>query len=200
MLSKAPVSRILKICSWSSISWDTQHPWLLNSCKFGSIFPCQSRLATKLFLKTHSSTFMTCLVWEIGLYCTGWALDPPLWTGVIQASLSVSSISPLYMEDGNIPAISNFTPFKDTLRDPIWFRGCSIWYIIVCKSCGKKRRFFRFFFTELQLKKFWAWAVTKTGLYWDRIPAKPFDKFQTNLILNRETLNKIITFIVSATQ
>ena len=51
-----------------------------------------------------------------------------------------------------------------------------------------------FFFAKLQLKKFWAWAETKTGLCWTRITAKAFDDFQTILIFNTETLNKKITF------
>ena len=44
-----------------------------------------------------------------------------------------------------------------------------------------------FFFAELQLKKFWAWAETKTGLCWGSLTAKAFDEFQTNLIFNRGT-------------
>ena len=42
------------------------------------------------------------------------------------------------------------------------------------------------FFAELQLKKFWAWAENKTGLFWGRITAKALEEFQTNLIFNRE--------------
>ena len=43
-----------------------------------------------------------------------------------------------------------------------------------------------FFFAGLQLKKFWAWAKTKTGLCWGRITAKASDEFQRYLIFNRE--------------
>ena len=46
------------------------------------------------------------------------------------------------------------------------------------------------FFAELQLKKFWAWAETKTGLCWGRITAKASDKFQTNWFFKRETENQ----------
>ncbi len=42
------------------------------------------------------------------------------------------------------------------------------------------------FSPELQLKKFWAWAETKTGLCWGRITAKASDEFQRNWIFNRE--------------
>ena len=42
------------------------------------------------------------------------------------------------------------------------------------------------FFAEFQLKKFWAWAETKTGLCWGRITAKASDEFQTNWIFNRK--------------
>ena len=42
-----------------------------------------------------------------------------------------------------------------------------------------------FFFAGLQLKKFWAWAETKTGLCWGRITAKASDEFQRDLIFNR---------------
>ena len=40
------------------------------------------------------------------------------------------------------------------------------------------------FFAELQLKKFWAWAETKTGLCWGRITAKASDAFQVCWIFN----------------
>ena len=46
---------------------------------------------------------------------------------------------------------------------------------------------YSFILAELQLKRFWAWAETKTGLCWGRITAKASDEFQTNLIFNRET-------------
>ena len=45
-------------------------------------------------------------------------------------------------------------------------------------------------FAKLQLKKFWAWAETKTGLCWGRITAKALYEFQTNWTFNRETINK----------
>ena len=37
--------------------------------------------------------------------------------------------------------------------------------------------FFYFLFAELHLKKFWAWAETKSGLVWGRIQAKVPGKF-----------------------
>ena len=46
---------------------------------------------------------------------------------------------------------------------------------------------YKFILAELQLKRFWAWAETKTGLCWGRITAKASDEFQTNWIVNRET-------------
>ena len=46
---------------------------------------------------------------------------------------------------------------------------------------------YKFILAELQLKRFWAWAETKTCLCWGRITAKASDEFQTNWIFNRET-------------
>ena len=45
---------------------------------------------------------------------------------------------------------------------------------------------FKFILAELQLKRFWAWAETKTGLCWGRKTAKVSDEFQTNWIFNKE--------------
>ena len=45
---------------------------------------------------------------------------------------------------------------------------------------------YKFILADLQLKRFWAWAETKTCLCWGRIAAKEFDEFQTNRIYNRE--------------
>ena len=45
---------------------------------------------------------------------------------------------------------------------------------------------YKFILAKLQLKRFWAWAETKTGLCWGRITAKASDKFQTNWIFNKE--------------
>ena len=59
---------------------------------------------------------------------------------------------------------------------------------------------YKFVLAELHLKRFWAWAETKTGLCWGKITAKASDEFQTNWIFNRETKKKNITFIVSATR
>ena len=56
----------------------------------------------------------------------------------------------------------------------------------------------RFFFAELQLKKFWAWAKTKTGLCWGRITAKAFDAFQTFWIFNMFTCSNSIPSCVLA--
>ena len=47
------------------------------------------------------------------------------------------------------------------------------------------------FFAELQLKKFWAWTETQTGLCWGRIKAKVSDKFQTLWIFNMFTFTFI---------
>ena len=46
---------------------------------------------------------------------------------------------------------------------------------------------YKLILAELQLKRFWAWAETKTGLCWGRITAKASDEFQTNWIFHRET-------------
>ena len=54
------------------------------------------------------------------------------------------------------------------------------------------------FFSELQLKKFWAWAETNTGLFWGRINAKVSDKFQTLWIFNMFTCsNSILRFVLA---
>ena len=49
-----------------------------------------------------------------------------------------------------------------------------------------------FFFAKLQLKKFWAWTVTETGLCLGRMKAKVFDEFQTFWILNMFTCSNSI--------
>ena len=54
------------------------------------------------------------------------------------------------------------------------------------------------FFAELQLKKFWAWAETKTGLCWGRITAKASDTFQTFWIFNMFTCSNSIPSCVLA--
>ena len=54
------------------------------------------------------------------------------------------------------------------------------------------------FFAELQLKKFWAWAETKTGLCWGRITAKASDAFQTFWIFNMFTCSNSIPTCVLA--
>ena len=52
-------------------------------------------------------------------------------------------------------------------------------------------------FARLQLKKFWAWAETKTGICWSRIKAKVSDKFQTLWIFNMFTCsNSIPSFVL----
>ena len=45
-------------------------------------------------------------------------------------------------------------------------------------------------FPQFQLKKFWAWAETKTGFCWGRIRGKAFHEFQANWIFNRATTKK----------
>ena len=45
---------------------------------------------------------------------------------------------------------------------------------------------YKFILAELQLKRFWAWAKPKTGLWWGRITAKASDEFQTNCFFNKE--------------
>ena len=64
----------------------------------------------------------------------------------------------------------------ETLITPITVLGAEQ-CAFPCKLC----------FAKLQLKKFWAWAETKTGLCWGRITAKASDKVQTNWFFNRET-------------
>ena len=54
------------------------------------------------------------------------------------------------------------------------------------------------FFAKVQLKKFWAWAETKTGLCWGRITAKASDEFQTLWIFNMFTCSNSITSFVLA--
>ena len=54
------------------------------------------------------------------------------------------------------------------------------------------------FFAELQLKKFWAWAETKTGLCWGRITAKASDEFQRIWIFDMFTCsNSIPSFVLT---
>ena len=57
-----------------------------------------------------------------------------------------------------------------------------------------------FFLAELQLKKFWAWAETKTGLCWGRIKANVSDKFQTLWIFNMFTCSYSIPWYIWPTQ
>ena len=53
-------------------------------------------------------------------------------------------------------------------------------------------------FSDVQLKKFWAWAEIKTGLCWGRITAKASDKFQTFGIFNMFTCwNPIPSFVLA---
>ena len=66
-----------------------------------------------------------------------------------------------------------------TLLTPITVLGAEK-FAIPCKV----------FFAELQVKKFWAWAETKTGLCWGRKTAKASDDFQTNWIFKREKEKK----------
>ena len=54
------------------------------------------------------------------------------------------------------------------------------------------------FFAKLQLKKFWAWAETKTGLCWGRKTAKASDAFQTCWIFNMFTCSNSIPRCVLA--
>ena len=62
--------------------------------------------------------------------------------------------------------------------------------------CRREAKFF--FFAKLQLKKFWAWAETNTGLCWGRIKAKVLDEFQTFWIFNMFTrLNSIPSFVLA---
>ena len=58
---------------------------------------------------------------------------------------------------------------------------------------------YKFILAKLQLKKFWAWAETKTGLCWGRITAKASDEFQTNWIFKREKKKKNHFFRVGHT-